>query len=252
MGAMATITAANRDADHHRRLARPGALIAAGLSLLAVGMVGGERLEYLGAWVHVLQHLLLMAGGPVLIVEGLVGSALFRSGPSRSGLSRSGLSRSGLSRSGLSRSAAQPRSGTGRGALPAAIGYYAVQPLLLLTPWFGALELHPTLHLLTHLLLVALGLAYWYAVLGVSAADAAAARRVRIVVLAAVPVGLALAVALAFGPAVGSVSELRSAAWLVALAAVVPTLFALLRIDRPPLLDAEATAAVPGVPARTI
>jgi hypothetical protein len=67
-----------------------------------------------------------------------------------------------------------------------------------------------------------------------------------------VPVGLALAVALAFGPAVGSVSELRSAAWLVALAAVVPTLFALLRIDRPPLLDAEATAAVPGVPARTI
>jgi cytochrome c oxidase assembly factor CtaG len=242
MGAMATITAANRDADHHRRLVRPGALIAAGLTLLAVGMVGGERLEYLGAWVHVLQHLLLMAGGPVLIVDGLVGSALSRSGPSRSGLSRSG----------LSRSAAQPRSGAGRGALPAAIGYYAVQPLLLLTPWFGALELHPTLHLLTHLLLVALGLAYWYAVLGVSAADAAAARRVRIVVLAAVPVGLALAVALAFGPAVGSVSELRSAAWLVALAAVVPTLFALLRIDRPPLLDAEATAAVPGVPARTI
>jgi hypothetical protein len=179
MGAMATITAANRDADHHRRLVRPGALIAAGLTLLAVGMVGGERLEYLGvggerleylgAWVHVLQHLLLMAGGPVLIVDGLVGSALSRSGPSRSGLSRSG----------LSRSAAQPRSGAGRGALPAAIGYYAVQPVLLLTPWFGALELHPTLHLLTHLLLVALGLAYWSAVLGVSAADAAAARRVR-------------------------------------------------------------------------
>lgn len=109
-------------------------LVAAGVLVIAVGMVGGERFEYLGLWVHVLQHLLLGAAGPALIVVGAQSRFL---GSVRR-----------------------------RPAAIAAVGYCLLQPALLVVTGSGVLEVHAVLHMCVHAAIVAAGLVCFQAALG--------------------------------------------------------------------------------------
>lgn len=138
--AAATTTPTDTTARRRRRPDSPagrGALIAAGVLVMTVGLVGGERFESLGLGVHVLQHLLLGIAGPALIVGGARAHG-------RGGLLGSG---------GLTR----------RSTALLVVAYALLQPVLLVVAGSALLEAHAVLHLAVHALIVATGLAFFRA-----------------------------------------------------------------------------------------
>ncbi len=137
MPEVATATTAATATTTARRRRRPGspvgrgAMVAAGVLVMTVGLVGGERFESLGLGVHVLQHLLLGIAGPALVVGGARAHARSTSGP--------------------------------RSTFLLAVAFAVAQPVLLVVAGSALLEAHAVLHLAVHAVIVATGLAFFRA-----------------------------------------------------------------------------------------